>query len=151
MILPTLIYNSINIGYSWSMKKNVENVVFITPTAVFFGILALKVQYNRNYRITKFSKSTLYIPTWTSIRRINSYGEESNGSSLHIALGSGFGTKLKIRNKEKWRIELGIGASLNLLSNPDQVPLYQVTDFDFPASGIIMPAVRFNIRYLIGL
>lgn len=151
MVLPTLIYNSVHLGYSWKTKKKTENVVLVSPVVIAFGIFSCKVQYNKNFTISKFKEESFYIPVWTSIRRVNSWGEESYTSSMHIAFGTGFGTKQKIKKKEKWRIEVGIGASLNLLSNPELVPLYQVTDFDFPASGIIMPAARFNIRYLIGL
>ncbi len=159
MVFPTLIYNSINIGYSWQENESVENV-FTVNYALFipnsFGEI-FKVQFNKNKILYVGKKETIYLPLFVSAKRFNFLQFEGENSKDYynfcLAIGSGFGVKLKLREKETLRVEFGLGAALNMINEQEgtYLSLYKFNKLKIFKKTPLIPAFRFNIRYLINL
>jgi len=156
MIVPTLVYNSISLGLSKPISKNVEQAINFSTCLVIAGgaFLSFALRYNYNITVTNRKKVTSYVPFWLGSRYLfhSESGEEGSSptESMFYSIGSGYGMKIFFRNKHTLRIEAGAGVALNTIRNY-QAQESSSNSFAVDRNYPVLPSLRLSVRYLIPL
>lgn len=149
MVVPTLVYNSVSLGYSHMVSDDEEHVINASAGVLFIDhpYFSTAVRYNFNRYTWHRKHTSLYLPFWLSSRYFNlspNADTESPGSEVLLyTIGTGFGLKLAFAGRDRFRVELGGGASL--YTDKD----YRGKGFfSMPTKNPFIPALRLSIKYL---
>jgi hypothetical protein len=159
MAVPLYYFNGLGIGFGILNKGN-EHVLDLNanylPTGAEQFLLGIHYNYNRYISTTKEHFSP-YIPIWTGLVRRNVDNNYEDGGPyfdrLMIRLGSGFGSSFLIKEKHRFRAELGLGLRLNFedfssYDNESAFPFHlNLKRFELSEDELITPAFRLRIRY----
>ncbi len=156
---PGLYYNSIALGIGIK-KQKLENTLEFNSSYLPFGSerFAIGVHYNRNYYL---KNDKTFIPVWTGINRVNLDNNFEDGGpyydKMNIKIGSGIGTNINLKNSDKIRFELGIGAALQMenlngYDNASPFPFkLALNEFTISERYPVIPSFRIKIRYVLTL
>ena len=145
--LPGLIYNHASLGYTLKTSERIEhnielNGTFIIPDPTFFA--TYRGFYTMNFYNRK--NNHFYLPFWVGFSRgilENSESERAANSFINYKVGTGYGAIIRRKQKDRFRIEAGIGAGLR--TERESPHTFVISDVP------ILPMIRFNLKYIIPL
>lgn len=158
-VLTAGVYNNINLGFGKQIEDRREHLFMASSNLVLVFVPMFNLNLTYNYNLYN-QAGKVYIPLWARLsntRRDVGYEEGYFPSTLHLAVGTGGGTKVMISDRFGIRTEMGMGLMVRMENdnNGDVVThRLDLTNYTFRRNrrewyDPFMIALKFRVTFLI--